>query len=200
VTTRAVVFDLWDTLAAWPREDMSPLLDTVGLSMAEWSSAEHRDRRWSGPFHDYLATLGLDARAAARAVELRNETTQRALVPVPGALAVLEELRARGLRLGLVSNCSSEVGELWERSPFAGRFDAVVLSADAGVCKPSPRIYRLVLERLGVEPERATFVGDGHSDELGGAERAGMRAIQLGSRGGWNGARIRALSEVLDHV
>jgi len=196
VTTRAVVFDLWDTLAAWPHEDMSPLLDAVGLTLEEWAAPEQRDLRWTRPFEAYLGSLCLDAAAAARAAGLRSELTRRALVPVPGALAVLDGLRARGLRLGLVSNCSSEVGALWEGSPFAGRFDAVVLSADAGICKPDVRIYTLALERLGVEPADAVFVGDGHSDELAGAERAGLRAIQLGSRDGWRGERIDALEQL----
>jgi HAD superfamily hydrolase (TIGR01509 family) len=194
--TRAVVFDLWETVADWPHDDMAPLLDAAGLTLDEWASDDHRDRRWTGPFRDYVDSLGLDKAAAAHVMELRLELTRRSLVPGDGVLAVLDRLRARGLRLGLVSNCSSEVGELWEQSPFAGRFDAVVLSADVGICKPDPRIYRLALERLGVAPGDAVFVGDGHSDELGGAERAGLRAIQLGSRDGWSGERVDVLEEL----
>jgi putative hydrolase of the HAD superfamily len=195
--TRAVVFDLWETIAAWPQDDMAPLLEAVGLTLEEWASPDQRDRRWTGTFRDYLEGLGPDRNAAARALELRMELTRRSLVPDYGVLPVLDELRARGLQLGLVSNCSSEVGELWEQSPFGGRFDAVVLSADVGICKPDARIYHLALERLGVDPASAVFVGDGHSDELGGAERAGMRAIQIGSRDGWSGERVDSLAELL---
>jgi HAD superfamily hydrolase (TIGR01509 family) len=198
--TRAVVFDLWETLAAWPHENLAPLFEASGVRPEEWATPVHRDRRWTGPFRAYLDSLGLDGTAAARAGEIRNEITRRALVPIEGALPVLDELRGRGLRLGLVSNCSSEVGELWDTSPFAGRFDAVVLSADVAICKPDPRIYRLVLERLGVEAEDAVFVGDGHSDELAGAEAVGMRAIQFGSRDGWHGQRIDSLGELPDLI
>jgi putative hydrolase of the HAD superfamily len=194
--TRAVAFDLWETLADWPQADMAPLFAVVGLGADEWASVDHRDRRWTGSFRAYLASLGLDTAAAARALELRTEMTRRALVPVEGALAVLDELRGRGLRLGLVSNCSSEVGELWEESPFGGRFDAVVLSAEVAMCKPDPRIYRLALERLGVEAADTVFVGDGHSNELAGAEGAGLRAVQLGTRAGWAGERIDSLAEL----
>ncbi len=194
--TRAVVFDLWETLAAWPHEDMMPLLDTVGLGFDEWAAPDHRDRRWTGSFRAYLDSLELDAGAARRALEIRTATTRGALVPVGGALPVLDELHGLGLRLGLVSNCSSEVGELWDESPFAGRFDAVVLSADVAMCKPDPRIYRLALDRLGVEAADAVFVGDGHSDELAGAEAVGMRAVQLGTRDGWAGERIDSLVEL----
>jgi putative hydrolase of the HAD superfamily len=92
---------------------------------------------------------------------------------------------------------SSEVGELWDESPFAGRFDAIVLSANEGVSKPDPGIYRLALERLGVPASEAIFVGDGEAEELPGAEAVGMRAVQLGSRDGWPGERIDAFRELL---
>lgn len=195
--TRAVVFDLWETLAAWPREDMTPLLDAVGLTRDEWASVDHRDRRWTGSFQSYLDSLELDAGAAARALDVRTVMTRGSLVPVEGALPLLDALRERGLRLGLVSNCSSEVGELWDESPFAGRFDAVVLSAIEGVCKPDAGIYQLALERLGVDATDAIFVGDGDSGELPGAAAVGMRAVQLGGRDGWQGERIGSLGEVL---
>ncbi|HJU36955.1 MAG TPA: HAD-IA family hydrolase [Gaiellaceae bacterium] len=198
--TRAVVFDLWDTVAAWPNGDPghAELVETVGLTLEGWAAVDQRDRRWTGTFAEYLDWLGVEPRAAARAFELRTETTRRALVPAEGVLDLLDDLRARGLRLGLISNCSSEVGELWEESPFAGKFDAVILSASEGLCKPDARIYELALGRLGVEAADAVFVGDGDSGELPGAEAVGMRAVQLGERDGWHGERIATLAELRD--
>jgi putative hydrolase of the HAD superfamily len=196
--TRAVVFDLWDTVAAWPHDDptLVELVAACGLTPAGWAAADQRDRRWTGSFQRYLDSLGLDAGAAARARELRAEMTRRVLFPVDGAVSLLGELRGRGLRLGLISNCSSEVGELWDESPFAGLFDVVVLSASEGLCKPDARIYRLALERLGVEAGEAIFVGDGESGELPGAEAVGMRAVQVGGRDGWHGEKIDSLAEL----
>lgn len=200
--TRAVVFDLWDTVAAWPHGDPThdEVIAAVGLTRAEWAAVDHRNRRWTGPLSAYFDWLGIDADAHARAVDLRREMTRRSLFPIEGALDVLDELRSRGLGLGLISNCSSEVGELWEESQFADRFDAVVLSADVGLSKPDARIYRLALEHLGTEPGDAIFVGDGESDELVGAETAGLRAVQIGSRDGWHGERIDSLQELVELV
>lgn len=197
---KAVVFDLWDTLATWPHEDMAPLFEAVSLSPEAWAAPDHRDLRWTGSFQSYLDWLPIGSEAAALALEIRREMTRRSLVPTEGAVEVLDELRAAGLRLGLISNCSSEVGDLWDDSPFAGRFDEVVLSADVGMKKPDPRIFRLTLDRLGVEPADAIFVGDGDSGELPGAEAVGIRAIQLGDREGWGGRRISELRELLELV
>lgn len=197
---KAVVFDLWETLAAWPQEDMGPLFEAVGLTPEAWTAPDHRDLRWTGSFQSYLDWLGIDSGAAAAAFEIRREMTRRSLVPLEGAVETLDALRAAGLRLGLISNCSSEVGELWDDSPFAGRFDAVVLSADVGLKKPDPRIFQLTLDRLGAEPDEAVFVGDGESDELPGAQAVGMRAVQVGDRDGWNGERIFDLRELLELV
>jgi putative hydrolase of the HAD superfamily len=196
--TRAVVFDLWETLAAWPRDDPAhaELVGSVGMTLPEWAAADQRDRRWTGSFRAYLDWLGVDGDLAARAVEERTEMTRRSLVPIDGAVRLLDELRARGLRLGLISNCSSEVADVWDESPFAGKFDVVVLSASEGVCKPAAGIYRLALGRLGVEAGEAVFVGDGDSGELPGAEAVGMRAVQLGDRDGWHGERIATLAEL----
>jgi putative hydrolase of the HAD superfamily len=199
VETRAVVFDLWNTLASWPEDDAGQLLAAAGLTAAEWPA--HREASWKGQVGEWLAGLGLDAGGVSRASALWTTVTRQKLVPVDGALEVLDELRSSGLRLGLVSNCSSPVVDLWGESPFAERFDAVVLSADVGLCKPDPAIYRLAAERLGVGPAEALFVGDGDSDELPGAERAGMTAVCLeraDRRVDWAGRRIRALPELLD--
>jgi putative hydrolase of the HAD superfamily len=103
----------------------------------------------------------------------------------------------------LITVCSEDVALLWEETRFHGLFDAEVFSATCGLRKPDPRIYELALERLGVEPHEAVFVGDGANDELAGAERVGMRAIGVDSPGGelppdWDGPVVRQLPELLE--
>jgi putative hydrolase of the HAD superfamily len=82
-----------------------------------------------------------------------------------------------------------------------------VFSCSVGFRKPDPAIYRLALDELGVEPADAMFVGDGANDELGGAERVGMRAVLILRAGqdepyweearGWQ-PRITSIPEVLE--
>lgn len=88
---------------------------------------------------------------------------------LPGALDTVEALRRRGLSLAVVAN--------WDIS-LVGRLAPlglpVVTSAETGVAKPDPAIFRLALERLGVDPGRALHVGDSDADAEG-ARAAGMR-------------------------
>jgi putative hydrolase of the HAD superfamily len=98
------------------------------------------------------------------------------------------------------------VPHVWDETPFAGVLDELVFSCDVGVSKPDPRIYEIACERLGVEAAYCLFVGDGANDELPGAERAGMTALQLRARGEaltpegetWTGPSVERLSEVLE--
>jgi putative hydrolase of the HAD superfamily len=136
---------------------------------------------------------------------MRRERAKRVLVPRPDALPTLEELRRRGHLLGMISVCTEDVPQVWEETPLGREFDATVFSCDVGVSKPDPRIYAIACERLGVEPGECLFVGDGANDELPGAERAGMAALQLRAPGAqltpdgdaWRGPSVEHLSEVL---
>jgi putative hydrolase of the HAD superfamily len=206
---QAVIFDLWNTIAEWPHEawaEVRPrVAERLGLTPEEFDSrwyGELAHLRETGPIADVLARFDLSPEAAEDVLELRGGVTRQGLVPVPGAAETIAELRCRGLRTGLITVCSEDVPRLWAETPFHGLFDVEVFSATVGLRKPDPRIYRLALDRLDVEPDEAVFVGDGANDELAGAERVGMRAIGVDSPGGelgdWNGPRIRELPELLE--
>jgi putative hydrolase of the HAD superfamily len=215
VRFRAVVFDLWQTLVPWPAESAnalySQMADAVGAPRERFTElwVSGRTGRDRGPLEDSVrwvfGELGLEADPAV-IMTLRRDWTRDALVPRADALATLAELRRRGHLLGLITVCSEEVAQLWEESAFAGRFEATVFSCEVGVSKPDPRIYQLCCERLGVAPTECLFVGDGANDELPGAERVGMTAVQLRAPGEeltpsgeeWNGATVASLDEVLD--
>jgi putative hydrolase of the HAD superfamily len=93
------------------------------------------------------------------------------------ALPVLEELRRYELKLGLVSNTGRDL----EAFVLHHRIDVDVAigSRAHGRTKPDPTIFRAALEQLGVEPGRATMVGDSVEDDVEGAAAIGMRAILL---------------------
>ena len=95
--------------------------------------------------------------------------------------ALLEGLRDRGLKLGLVSN-AFDPGWLLHRDleqmGLADRLDFAVFSSEVGVRKPDPRIFRRALAALGVEPESALFVGDRLYEDVRGAGELGMTTVQ----------------------
>lgn len=101
----------------------------------------------------------------------------------PEVPAVLDALRARGLRLGVISNWDTRLPELLRQLDLARRFDVLAYSSAVGVEKPDSRIFRRALRELGVEPRAALHVGDSRLEDLEGAIAAGMRALLL-VRGG----------------
>jgi len=121
------------------------------------------------------AGVFLGALAATIDAESFVDAFMGALVfePVPGAPEALEQLRVRGVRLGVVANWDCSLPEQLERLGLLGPFDTVVTSARAGAPKPDPAIFRLALQELHAAPERALHVGDEPIDE-DGARAAGM--------------------------
>ena len=92
-------------------------------------------------------------------------------------IALLTELRDRGLRLALLTNNVREWEPRWRAMlPVDELFDVVVDSAFVGLRKPDPAIYRLTCDRLGVAPERCAFVDDVEVNCTAAAE-LGMAAV-----------------------
>jgi putative hydrolase of the HAD superfamily len=210
--TRAVVFDLWDTLVDFDpvagRAFQDQVAARLGRDPDEFAAlwVEGRSERESGTLRDYLLGIGAPEDYVDDVVALRRDSTRSLLAPRAGAIETLAELRARGYGVGLITVCSEDVPDVWDETPFADLFDATVFSCSVGLRKPDPRIYRLACDQLGVEPDEAIFVGDGANDELAGAERVGMHAVLVHRRGeeppwdevrDWQGPRITAIPQVL---
>lgn len=95
--------------------------------------------------------------------------------------ALLEALRARGLKLALVSNTASPqwlLQPILERQGIAERVDTIVLSSEVGKRKPHPAIFERALNELGVDSSDALFVGDRLEADVLGASRVGMKTVQ----------------------
>jgi HAD superfamily hydrolase (TIGR01509 family) len=95
------------------------------------------------------------------------------------ALPALRTLRARGLRLGLVSNTHRSLEAFQSHFDLDDLISAGVSSLEHGYNKPHPSIFRTALRLLAVEPEEAVMVGDSYRHDVLGARAVGMRAILL---------------------
>jgi len=120
--------------------------------------------------HELLRFLEAEHAAWAPARQLASTTH-----------ALLETLRDRGLKLGLVSN-AIDPPELLHRDleqlGVAQRLDVAVFSSEVGRRKPDPAIFERALDALGVAPERALFVGDRLATDVAGAAALGMKTCQ----------------------
>jgi epoxide hydrolase-like predicted phosphatase len=100
-----------------------------------------------------------------------------AFEPNEDMVALIRELRAAGLRTGLLTNNARELRALWwDLLPYDELFDDVVDSSEVGLRKPNPAIYGLALDRLEVTAHRAAFLDDIASN-VDAAERVGLRAV-----------------------
>jgi HAD superfamily hydrolase (TIGR01549 family) len=93
------------------------------------------------------------------------------------ALPALADLRARGLKIGLVSNGARDLEEFAAHHGL--EVDAMVGSRAHGRIKPDPSIFVAALAALEVRADEAAMVGDSFEDDIEGARALGMRAILL---------------------
>lgn len=168
--------------------------------MSRWAQARS-DQGVACTIDDQLAWMKREVTphlaASAVRTRLRQMTRDARFHTAPGAIAALDALRARGLRLALVSNVLYEeprsMRSLLTRSGVSSRVDAIVLSSELGYGKPSPRPIREALGRIGVRPGRALHVGD-QAVDIAAAWAAGVPALRyVGVRGHWPSAHARRL-------
>lgn len=97
-----------------------------------------------------------------------------------GIMPALAEIRRRGLKTAVISNCFSEEVPAIRQSVLAPMFDVLTLSFEQGVQKPDPEIYERCLSALGVPACECLYLGDGGSSELEAAQALGMHPVQAG--------------------
>jgi HAD superfamily hydrolase (TIGR01509 family) len=97
----------------------------------------------------------------------------------PDVVPALEALRARGLRLVVVSNANGTLLAHMERLGLTPRFDHILDSQDEGVEKPDPRFFEIALLRSGARKETTIHVGDLYYVDVVGARNAGLRGVLL---------------------
>jgi HAD superfamily hydrolase (TIGR01549 family) len=199
MTVRAVLFDVDFTIAR-PGPDLGPegyqrLGRRFGLELdpARYKQAreravegirrhpelEHDEEIWVAFTERIIRGMGGEADSAYECAVAMTQAWEHAehFELYEDALAVLEELRGQGLKLGLVSNTGRNLDEFVAHHRLD--VDAAIGSGAFGRTKPHPTIFRAVLERLAVEPADAAMVGDSPEDDVEGARAAGIGAAFL---------------------
>ncbi len=91
----------------------------------------------------------------------------------------LDALKARGYRIGLISNArdAANVERLIDNAQLRPWLDPIVISANVGVRKPNPRIFKIVLDTWHLPPHQVVMVGDMLGADVLGAHNAGLRSV-----------------------
>lgn len=198
MTVRAVIFDWGGTLTRWHDIDFhaeslalaQAVVDAgheVHVSQARLHAANQavwgrsRDHQQSATVADLFAEAGLDhdPDLLTAYYEFWEPHTQTD----PNVGPLWEELRAAGIKVGVLSNT------IWPRAWHEGFFrrdgvldlvDGDVYTSEIPWTKPSPHAFRAALEAVGVDdPATAVYVGDRLFDDVYGAQQAGLRAIHV---------------------
>ncbi|MGP3915222.1 HAD family hydrolase [Nonomuraea sp. 10N515B] len=135
----------------------------------------------SATFRTLALRNGVDPsdEALAAACAARMAAQQELFILRDDAASTMTGLRARGLRVGVLSDCTAELAQAWTQLPVAELVDARVLSCEEGRRKPDPELFRLIAHRLDAAPQDCLYIGDGGGNELTGASNCGMQAFML---------------------
>jgi len=186
---QAVVFDLFETLVTeydpnWTHAQSIPSQLAVPDTLFTTAWAAMRRRRMLGQGPDTATALrmicdsaGVQADAAVidrLTIHRKKAKAEPIMRPEPAILNMLDELLDLGIKLALLSNAAPDEVEAWQESPLAQRVGCATFSFQVQLAKPDPMAFCLACERLGVDPGRSVFVGDGGDSELSGASEAGM--------------------------
>ena len=203
---RAVLFDWGDTLMefrfdeelmadafrhgvdALGRDDLAPASEVLRYFREQfeplfWAPGTLEEIEYPGLIRETLEHFGVEVSDAElnRFLEAEHERWQPARVLGATTHAMLESLRSRGLKLGLVSN-AFDPGWLLRRDleqmGIAERIDFAVFSSEVGKRKPHPEIFERALAGLGASASESLFVGDRLFEDVRGAGELGMTTVQ----------------------
>lgn len=133
-------------------------------------------------------------------------TYERSWRAYPDALSTLRRLHTgTHLPLGVITNGDS--AQQHAKLQAAGLdqfFSLVVVSSDVGAAKPSPKIFRIACDALGVAPSRALYVGDDYATDTEAAAAAGLQSLWLNrspdSPGAARHAQIHTLADLISYL
>ncbi|HEV2951123.1 MAG TPA: HAD-IA family hydrolase [Actinomycetota bacterium] len=169
----AVLLDLYDTIARTRWGQLSDRITAeLGIEKPDLFRAYEvtRAARGVGTYGSVEGDMTAIVEAAGadpdpelieRLLEMERAFSETGVELWEDSVPVVRELRARGTKTALISNCSHSTRPIVERLGIAEEFDEILLSFEVGMHKPDPGIYQEALRRLGdIGPERAVFVDD----------------------------------------
>lgn len=165
-----------------------------------WTTSPARSRTfWLSVYERFLEGLEIPMGGGLHETLYREFTDLANYALFDDVLPTLADLRGRGPLLGVVSNFEEWLERLLEDLGVRDLFGVRVISGLEGMEKPDPRIYRLALERAGVDAGEAAFVGDSPEFDVDPPAALGMFPVLIDRRdryAGFSGTRIRRLTDL----
>jgi 2-haloacid dehalogenase len=185
--TDAVVFDLGGVLLDWdPRHLYRRLIDDEAemerflgeVCTLEWHAGHDR----GVPVAESCAALAAVHPQYAELINAWGERSEEMIAgPIHGTVKILEDLLQKGVRCYALTNMERETYPLRrQRFPFMRWFAGTVVSSHEGVAKPDPEIFRRMLDRFGLVPERTVMIDDSPPN-IDTAASLGMTAVRFTS-------------------
>lgn len=190
----AVVFDLYDTLIVVAPEarvaHKQGLARRMGLGFGEFDtlwdeSSPDSNLGRTGVTEQRFAWVGERAGVTTspdlltELAETEHRFLRESVRVVDGVPDLLRDLRAAGIGVWLLSNCSPSVEHTLDASGLRPLRDGQTLSCDVGFVKPDAGIYQHALAALGQPAQRVLYVADGMVSELSAARALGMPAARV---------------------
>ena len=192
-------FDVGPARVGEVQERIAPhlveLLDEAGLDHGPTLSMDASRRFWTFTYTRFLAELGIaDPDMPTHLYETFSDpSSYRLYDDVRPAFDALEDA---GYRLGLISNFDSWLQKMLVEMEVGHVFDTAVISGIEGIEKPDPAIYRLAVERAGVDPASAVHIGDSPVMDMEPARAAGLTPVLLDRSGRYPGSSYPRLEDL----
>ena len=157
-----VIFDLGGVVLGRELRRLGDVLNTFAFISADESFPEFWSEFDRGTYtREEVTTLlseeyNLSYEDASQQVQQLLDLLQ----PIPETVAVIEELKERGIKCYILSNMSKEFYAELLKFPVFEHFDGAVVSYQERVNKPDRRIYEIILSRYGLEPSETVFADD----------------------------------------
>lgn len=188
---KAVIFDMYETLITLCGQKIymgHEISEDCGIDEPKfreiWDTSDEARATGQRTFEDVIEEIlrvnnCYDSKLMEKVVAKRRESKEESFNCLhEEIIPMMKKLKEAGIKIGLITNCFNEERDVIVKSELFTYFDGVCMSCVEGMVKPDERIFRLCLERLGLEPSDCLYCGDGGSLELEVAKRLGMKPVQ----------------------
>lgn len=200
---KAVILDLYGTLIYLANETKAyaKLFAQLGLQ----NQIDVKQARRIALTEDFEGLAGFITRIKQDAnldIQEYEDMVQKELLSAalyPETMLVLEELRNRNIKLGLISNLASPYKKPFFSLGLDNYFEKVLFSCEIGLMKPDKKIYQMMIDYFAINPSDALMAGDKIYADVDGPQSIGIQAVHLDRNNNYSKS-INRLDGILNYI